>query len=177
MKVFRAPPPVRRSRPGRSPSSSRIVTESLSAKQMASKTARVMWARRWARLRPRNAPRAEASRCEVLSPGSYGRQGTPAAPGGPAAGQQEPPRPEPELVEDRDRVPERKADRLEDRAGHVGAPVGQAQPKERASRRGIAMRSPLAWKLRQTGDAGRPGGTRRRAAGAAPAGARARRGS
>src|ERR1043166_3299355 len=50
-----------------------------------------------------------------------------------AAGQQETPRPESQLVENRDRILERKADRLEDRAGQVGPAVRQAQPEKRAA--------------------------------------------
>ena len=77
-----APPPVSSSWFGDSPSSWRIDSESRSAKQTPSSTARVRCARVCARLSPRNAPRADASRCGVRSPCRYGRNVTPSAPGG-----------------------------------------------------------------------------------------------
>ena len=81
-----APPPVSSSWLGataRAPA--RIDSESRSAKQTPSSTARVRCARECARLSPRNAPRIDASRCGVRSPCRYGRNVTPSAPGGTVA--------------------------------------------------------------------------------------------
>ena len=82
MNALFAPPPVSSTWLGDSPSSWRIESESRSAKQTPSSTARVMCARVCARLSPRNAPRIDASRCGVRSPWRYGRKVTPSAPGG-----------------------------------------------------------------------------------------------
>ena len=55
---------------------------SRNANALPSSTARVMWARVWAKLRPENTARAAPFHSGAMAPCRHGRKTTPPAPGG-----------------------------------------------------------------------------------------------